>query len=261
MEDFLQEKPTKKRTHKVMGRGYRRVFVLVFAIALLWQAVSLMQCQLKQYHQALAEDFKVVLAVAIPASNETLQAWGESLNAKEDILSVNLFSAQDGLAALQIKNPRLAAALVALGREQMPAYFELKLKTHTLSNVQLFTQNLAAEYPQLKVHYSQPQAAMAYYSGLCLRALNFIAVGALVLFVIFMLLVEAYPLRGSTHVAGAVVSALLAGICSLVLVAVCLYPTGLLVPAFQHFTSAGRQILLLVFCTLLGWTLGKWQKY
>ena len=75
MDDFLQE--TQKQSQTVR-KGLRYVFVLVFAIALLWQVVSFIQLQLNQYHQALVKDFKVILTVAEPLDNEVLNALGQA---------------------------------------------------------------------------------------------------------------------------------------------------------------------------------------
>ncbi|MBR3603514.1 MAG: permease-like cell division protein FtsX [Elusimicrobiaceae bacterium] len=261
MDDFLQEKPKKRKHAAVVFRGYRRLFVLVLAIAVLWQAVSFLQKQLSAYHAQLVRDFKVILAVSQEAKNDALASLGESLNAKEDILNVKLFSPQDALAALKKKNPRLTQSMVLLGHEPMPAYFELTLADRAISNVRSFAQNLAAEYPQLSVKYSQAQADMTYYSGLCLHILNIACLLAFILFLVFMFMVEAYPLRGKTHVGGAVVSAIGAGLLSLGVFVALVYPTGLLVPALHNFTSVERQLFLLVFCGLLGWTLSKWQKF
>ncbi len=260
MEDFLQE-PPKTQNRAPAPHSHRRLFVLVLAIALLGQVISFMQLQLQQYHQNLLQDFKVLLTVSASVDNDTLTTLGESLSAKEDITAVRLFSPQDGLAALQAKNPRLTAALVALGREQMPAYFELQLTHPAINNIRPFVQNIAAEYPQLSVKYSPEQADMIFYSGVCLHTLQLAAVFVLVLFVIFMFLVEAYPSRGKVRTAADVLYAILAGALSLGVIALLVYPTGLLMPAIQHFTSVERQAVLLVFCALMGWTIGKWQKF
>ena len=260
MEDFMQE-TKKKKAAKPLFRGYRRLFLLVLAVALLGQVVSFLQGQLSQYHAQLKNDFKVILAVTTADTNETLTAWGESLSAKEDILAVKLFSPQDGVLALQQKNPRLAQALVTLGRESMPAYFELKLTERAIHTIEAFAQNIAAEYPNLSVRYSLPQAQLIFYSGVCLQVVNVTALLVLVLFVAFMFLVEAYPVRGRSHIWAGAVSAGVAGVLSLGIMMILVYPTGLLIPALEHFTSWGRQVAFIVFCTLLGWSLGKWQKF
>jgi hypothetical protein len=258
MEEFLEEKP-KQQANTI--RGYRRLFLLVFSLALLWQVVGFIQVQLTQYHGALVNDFKMLLVVVDVPDNEALNTLGESLNSKDDITSVKLYSPQDALTALQAKNPRLTQALVALGREQMPAYFEIHLQSRAINNVESFVQNLAAEYPQLSVKYSPEMAEMIFYSGLCLRIVNVAALLALVLWVAFMFMIEAYPSRGANHNAGAVWVALLAGGLSFAILAVIVYPTGLLMPALENFTTIYLQMGLLVGCGLLGWTLSKWQKF
>ena len=259
MEDFFQEKPKPKNRTAV--RSHRRLFLLILAIALLWQMCGFIHTQLAQYHRNLAKDFKVMLIAPDSVDNAQLGVWGESLSAKTDIEIVRLFSPQDGLAALQQKNPRFAAALVTLGREPMPAYFELRLTDAAINNIQPFVQNIAAEYPQLSVKYAAEQAAMIFYSGLCLRVLQFTGVLALLCFVLFMFLVEAYPSRAKSHSLADVLYGLLGGVCSLAAGALLIYPSGLLMPALQQFTSVERQLILLVFCGLMGWTLGKWQKF
>lgn len=261
MNEFLQEDSTQSKKSSTLSRGYGRVFVLVFAIAMLWQMISFIQMQLLQYHQALVKDVRIVMPVVGNLNNEALTALGESLNSKTDIRSVKLYSPQDGLAALQAKNPRLTQALVALGREQMPAYFEVHLTDRAINNIRSFAQNLAAEYPQLTVKYSAEQADMAFLSGLCLRTVNAAAILVLALFVCFMFMVEAYPVHGKSHTGGAVWAALLAAVLSFVILAAAVYPTGLLLKALETFTSIGRQVGLLIFCGLFGWTLGKWQKF
>lgn len=258
MKTFLDKTSTQKST---VSFGNRRLFVLIFSLALLWQVVGFIQIQLTQYHRGLVKDFKVIAVVSGVQDNAALNTLGESLNSKTDVHTVKLFSPQDGLAALRSQNPRLVQALVSLGREQMPAYFELRLHARALNNIGSFTQNLAAEYPQLSIKYSQELAKMAFYSGLCLRVINIVALSALMLLLIFMFTVEAYPSRGVSHGIGAVWVALLAGGLSFVVLAALVYPTGLLMPALSHFTTAYHQVGLLIGCGLLGWTLGKWKKF
>ena len=261
MEKSLQDKPTKAPYVRVVFRGHRRLFILVFALALLGQAISLLQDKVSAYHQALVEDFKVILVVNTTADNEALTAMGESLSAKQDITSVKLFAPADGLAALQARNARLASALVTLGREPMPSYFEIKLSNRAINNIAAIAQNIAAEYPQLAIKYAPEQAQMIFISGILIRTVNMLTILALVLLLVFMFLVEAYPMRGKAHLKGGVLAALLAWGLSFVLLAGLVYPISFLTEGFVTFTSVGRQIGLAVGCGLLGWTLSKWQKF
>ena len=81
------------------------------------------------------------------------------------------------------------------------------------------------------------------------------------LFLIFMFLVEAYPAKQNRHHLAAVWAALAAGGISVGLFVAVVYPTGVLMETLSQFTTVSRQLILLVFCGLLGWTLGKWQKF
>lgn len=261
MNKSMQNNSKTKKITRILFHGYRRLFVLVFAIVLLGQAVSLLQDKLGEYHMALKKDFKMLLVVNTEADNEALTTMGESLSAKQDITSVKLFAPTDGLAALQARNPRLASALVTLGREPMPAYFEIKLADRVMNNITTVAQNLAAEYPQLSVKYAAQQAEMMFISAILLRAVNSMVVLALVLFVVFMFLVEAYPAREQMHAASSILSAVLAWGLSFVILVAVLYPAGILTTNLADFTSWTRQGGMLLFSGLLGWTLSKWQKF
>ena len=261
MTNFLEDSTTKKQEKTSAACGYRRLFVLVLAIALLGQMISFIHMQLRTYHYSLLKDFKVVLVVTGQQSNEELTAIGERINSQEEVAEVKLFSPQDGLKMLQAKNARLAQALVSLGRESMPAYFEVRLTNSTLHAVRPFVQRLEVEYPQLSVKYSPEQADMAFYTGLCLRIFNILLAFVLVIFLTFMFMVEAYPISGGKNSFKGAWMGVLAALMALALTVVVLYPTGLLSETLQYFTSWERQAGLAVFCGLLGWTLGKWQKF
>lgn len=261
MEDFLEDKPKRPRGEKSLFKAHRRLFLLVFAVAVLWQSVSFIQLRLSEYFGQLDRDFKVILTVKGSASNEKLSQIGESLSAKEDITSVRLFSPEDALEALKAGNPQLAQSVLLMGKNKMPAYFELRLNYKAVNNIVPFVDNLSSEYKDLSAKYSPSHAEMLFYTGLCLRMLNIAAVTALLLFLLFMFLVEAYPAAKNDHVFSGALSGVMAAAASLLLFAAMVYPTGFLVPALQNFTSVERQLALAVFSGLLGWTLTKWQKF
>ena len=175
-------------------------------------------------------------------------------------MEVKLFSPADALAALQKKNPQLTEALLLMGRNKMPAYFELKLNYKAVNNIGPFVDNLAAEYQGLSPKYSPQHARTIFLVGLCLRIVNMAMVFALLLLVFFMFLVEAYP-ASARHMGAGVFSGVLAAAASLVFIAALVYPSGYLLPALNAFTSVGRQAALFVLCGLMGWTLTKWQKF
>ena len=261
MADFL-EKETAPAKPKHVGRLYRRLFLLVFAVAVLWQSALFIDMRLNAYYRELSDSFKVIFVVEGSPSNEVLAQMGETLNQKADVAAVRLFSPADALESVRRQNPQLTESLLLMGKNKMPAYFELKLAYRAVRNVGPLVDNLASEYEKLSPRYNAEHARLVFYTGLCAKFLRLALLFAGLLFLAFMFLVEAYPAAGARahHVSGAL-SGVLAGVCSGAFFAVMLYPTGFLSEAERLFTTPERQILVLVFCGLLGWTLSKWQKF
>jgi len=262
MEDFLETKKNATEKPKHVFRLYRRLFLLVFAVAVLLQSLLFVDARLSRYYEELDASFKVILTVDGTADNAALEQMGESLNQKEDIVSVRLFSPQDALEAVRRQNPQLTESLLLMGKNKMPAYYEVKLNSKAVNNIGPFVDNLASEYETLTPHYNKEHAALVFYTGLCAKLLRLSLLFAGLLFLAFMFLVEAYPAGGARihHVSGAV-SGVLAGLCACAFFAVLLYPAGFLTEAARQFTSPERQILVFAFCGLFGWTLSKWQKF
>lgn len=261
MADFLEEEKAPAKPKQV-GRLYRRLFLLVFAVAVLWQSVLFIDMRLQDYYRQLADSFKVIFVVNGKPTNAVLEQIGETLNQKNDVASVRLFSPADALESVRRQNPVLTESLLLMGKNKMPAYFELKLTDRAIGSVGPLVDNLASEYKTLFPRYNAQHAQLVFYSGLCAKFLRMALLFAGLLFLAFMFLVEAYPVAGARvhHLSGAF-SGVLAGLCSVAFFAVMLYPSGFLSDAVRLFTTPERQILVLVFCGLFGWTLSKWQKF
>ncbi len=261
-EFFEGKKPAASAGPKQVFRLHRRLFLLVFAVAVLLQSVVFVDMRLGNYYRQMDESFKVLLTVSGQTQNDELEQIGESLNQKQDIVSVRLFSPQDALETVKRQNPQLTEALLLMGKNKMPAYFELKLNYKAINNIRPFVDNLAAEYPGLVPHYNLEHARLLFFTGLCAKLLHIAVIFALLLFLAFMFLVEAYPSNEvRAHYLGGAVSGVLAGLASCAFFAVLVFPTGFLVQAAGQFTTVGRQLLMLAFCGLFGWTLSKWQKF
>ncbi len=261
MTDFLEDKKASAAPKHVF-RLHRRLFLLVFAVAVLWQTLLFLDMRLDSYYRELAASFKVIFVVNGQPSNAALEQMGETLNQKEDVASVRLFSPADGLEAVRRQNPQLAESLLLMGKNKMPAYFELKLTPQAVNNIGPLVDNLASEYASLSPRYNADHARLVFYTGLCAKLLRLALLFAGLLFFAFMFFVEAYPAGGlRAHHIGGGVSGVLAGICSCAFFAALLYPTGFLSEAARVFTTPERQLLLLAFCGLFGWTLSKWQKF
>ncbi len=260
MDELFETEDKKPQQPKQIGHLHRKLFLLVFALALLAQGWLLGGKGLSGYYQALLDDFKVILTVEEPAKNAQLEEWGQTLNQKQDILSVQLFSPEDALAVVRQKNPQLAESLLQIGKNQMPAYFELKLSPAAISNIGPFIDNLGAEYSSLVPHYHASQARFISYTGYLVTGMRVIGGLALLALLAFMFLVEAAPYT-TTYAGSGALSGILAAVAAAGCVAAVLYPLGLLYDAVLYFTTWGQQLLYVVLCGLLGWALAKWQRF
>ena len=92
--DKKEQKPV---SQKHIFHLHRRLFLLVFAVAVLWQGLLLVDMRLGQYYNELSRTFKMILTIEGKTDNATLQQIGEGINQKADVASVKLFSAKDGL--------------------------------------------------------------------------------------------------------------------------------------------------------------------
>jgi cell division protein FtsX len=262
MEDFLEEETPKSiKKHSRHSPGYGRLFVFITALMLLGQLLSFLQIQINRYNQQLTADFKVILTVLSPLGTEELNDLGKEMKALPEVKQVKFFSTQDGLKALQAKNPRLTQAVVTLGREMMPTYFELRLYHTGIGNIRSFIQRLSAQYPQLSAKYVAEQADMILYTDLCLRVLHLSAALVFVLLLVFMFLVEASPLSGGFNGLRSSAVGVLGALVALGLFAAITWPMGLLTDDLSSFTTWNRQIFAVLLGGLLGRILGKWQRF
>jgi len=259
---FAEEKPAAAKKTKAGFRLHYKLFLLVFGVALLWQSLIFMDMRLTDYARTLQDSFKIILKINGPVDSATLTQIGESLNQKKDIASVKLYSPQEAMETVQKQNPQLVQAVLLMGKNKMPAYFEVKLTPQGMNNAEPLADSLAAEYAVLTPYYNRTHASFAFYAALCSKILRITLVVALLVFLLFMFLVEAAQAeRSFAYTLGGVVSGMLAGVLAAGVMALFIFPTGLLVPAVAAFTTWGRQILLVTFCALMGWTLAKWQKF
>lgn len=256
-EEKEQVSPTKHEFHL-----HRKLFLLVFAVALLWQAVLGLNQWINGYAFELQSSFKAILTVNGETDNRQLNELGEKLNQNNDIVSVQLFSPQDAFLAVSKQNPQLVQALLLMGKNKMPAYFEITLTPQAIHNVVPFMENLAAEYSSLTPHYNAQHAQFSFYATTCAKLLRVLISVTLFIFLLFMFLIEAAPSdRVVSHSLGGAVSGVLAGILSALLMVGIIYPLGILSPTIAAFTTFEIQALLLAFCGLLGWSLSKWQRF
>ena len=260
MDDNFELEFKEVRAPKQVGHLHRKLFLLVFSVALLAQGWLLVEKGLSDYYRQLADSFRVILTVDGPAEPAQLEEWGQMLHQQEDVTSVHLFSPEDALAVVRHKNPQLVESLLQLGKNKMPAYFELTFAEDAIANIEPLVGNVESEYEELSAHYDLTHARLLFRVGLYTKLLRGLGALALLGFLTFMFLVEAAPYTQQKAVSG-LFSGLLAGVLSGVLLIAAVYPAGLLADMLTYFTTWSRQGLLVVFCGLLGWALSKWQRF
>lgn len=260
MEDNFELEMREVVAPKQVGHLHRKLFLLVFAVALLAQGMLLIEKGLNGYYRQLASSFKVILTVEGPAQPAELEEWGQTLNQKEDITSVRLLSPEDALTVVRHKNPQLVESLLQLGKNKMPTYFEVTFTDASMANIEALVDNLDSEYEALTPHYDAVHARMLFRVGLYAKFIRGLVALSVLGFLAFMFLIEAAPYTQQQALSG-LISGLIAGVLSGVLVAAVMYPAGILDDLFAYFTTWPRQGLLVVFCGLLGWVLSKWQRF
>lgn len=257
--EALQDRPVTKRKNFHL---HRRIFLLVFAIAIMLEGLLFVDSYLQHYYADLKDSFKIIFTVEKTLSNDDLSKIGESLNQKKDISSVKLFSPADGLEVVRAQNPQLAENMLLMGKNHMPAYFEVHVIPSLYASIEPFVDNVLAEQKLLSAHYSVEHASLASYVGLSAKLLRLVLVFSAIILLLFMFFVEAYPVAEErSYALGGVVSGILACVCAGLFYVILLYPSGVLSGTITLFTTWGRQVLIVVLGGLLGWTLSKWQRF
>ncbi|MBR4592761.1 MAG: permease-like cell division protein FtsX [Elusimicrobiaceae bacterium] len=262
-EDFFSDAQTRQASScKHVFRLHRRLFLLVFAVAVLWQSLLLIDMRLGQYYRELNDSFKVILTLPDNTAPEKLSHLQEFLKNQAEVATVKFVSPSEALNEVRRQNPQLVESLLFMGQNQMPAYFELRLEPSATGHLEELAVGWSTYQAGLTPHYNADHARLLFVTGLTVKLLRVSMSLAGLLFLVFMFLVEAYPTgRGASHLTSALWSGLLAGVCAGLFLAGLIYPTGFLNDVIHTFTTLQRQILLLVFCGLFGWTLSKWQKF
>ena len=263
MEESKQHQETDFLSEKKAGfrfRIYRKIFLLIFAAAVLVQGVLLADNYAGRYYDTLKNSFKVLLPLQEELSESALKDLAAQLRRQEGIAAVEEFSSRDALGMVRRQNPQLADTLLLLGTHKMPAYLEVRLSDSALANITTFTESLAVQYPQVQVRFNQEHARLTANTSMFRNVFTLLQAVALFALLLFMFLVEASPVRAGNAWAG-VCSGLLAGVGACALMALLLYPTGLLPDIWRTLVSYKQQVVVLVFSGLLGWTFSKWQRF
>ncbi|WP_424246065.1 hypothetical protein Dip510_000985 [Elusimicrobium posterum] len=255
-----QELQSCQRAQSV-SRGYRRVFFLTLAVAILLQAFSFFYIQTDKISSVLSKDFKIILTLN-KVTAQRVNEIGELLSSNNDVSTLKFISAEDGFSIIASQNPQLADNFVFLGRKPMTEYFELTLNPEAFAGVEKWVQeNIEDPMPDVKVHYKPQAAKAAAYAALLIKFLNIMAALFLAVFFSFVFFVEGHSTKVTENRLGAAVIGLLSYGISLGAFYGLLIPLKNTESGFFTFTIIEVQCVLALLCVILGWSLGKWKRF
>lgn len=245
----------------IVFRGYRRVFFLVFALAMLMQAAAFMQNRIAGALKLVNDDFKIVLALN-NANTQQAKDFHAFLDGIKGVTSVAVIEPDTVLASLNNRDNSMSAQ--AVNADFLPAFFEVKVTQDVLLNPKAWVQeNITSAGKDANVYYKEDQASLALY----INAVNKFALIAL-LCAVFLLLafgffVEAYYTKISSwsERAGGLFSAFAAYIFSAAVAFALAYPVNAINPDFKYCLLNLTQLIIAVLCLSCGWTLAKWKKF
>lgn len=245
----------------IVFRGYRRVFFLVFALAMLMQAAVFMQNRIAGALKLVNDDFKIVLALN-NANTQQAKDFHLFLDGLNGVSSSAVIEPDTVLAALNNRDNSMSAQ--AVNPDFLPAFFEIKVKQDVLLNPKAWVQeNITDAGKDANVYYKEDQASLALY----INAVNKFALIALLssafLLLAFGFFVEAYYTKISSLLErlGGLFSALLAYALSAGAAFALAYPVNIINPAFKYCLFNWPQLAVALLCLSCGWTLAKWKKF
>lgn len=114
--------------------GYRVLFLIVFAGALMAETLLFMRAQVREIALILKEDFRIVVVVNDRAKADPA-AMKEQLMALPGTKDVVFISKADRLKKIKEEDPDLLAAVANMGVNPLPDTFEAELTEAALGNV------------------------------------------------------------------------------------------------------------------------------
>ncbi|MDR0952739.1 MAG: hypothetical protein LBM71_00905 [Elusimicrobiota bacterium] len=248
---------------KVVFRGYRRVFLLIFTLAMLLQAAAFLQDRAKTALNLINSDFRLVITLNNVSNLQAADFQGK-LTALKDVKEVSSIDPMRTLAKATGSSSRLKAATQAINPDFLPKFFELKVNTQAMLNPKVWVQNnIAVLEPNAAVYYKEDQARLAVYLNGLVNFVNIILLAALFGFLSFGFFVEAYYTKISSfrERAGGLFSACLSYALAFGVVYFAATALNTLAPALKYEMFSHTQILVFALCLAAGWTLAKWKKF
>ena len=126
------QQPVKE--HKKDRKGYRVVFLTVFAGALMAEALLFMRVQVREIALILKEDFRIVVVKSDKIKRDSAD-MDTAFRALPGTAEVSFISKAERLRKLREEDPDLVGAVMNMGSNPLPDTFEISLQEAALGDL------------------------------------------------------------------------------------------------------------------------------
>ncbi|OGS08879.1 MAG: hypothetical protein A2270_05720 [Elusimicrobia bacterium RIFOXYA12_FULL_51_18] len=136
MEDprHHQYREEHREAHRKDRKGYRVIFLTVFAGALMAEALLFMRAQVREISLILKEDFRIVVVKSDKIKRDSA-GMEEQLKALPGTAEVSFISKAECLRKLREEAPDLVGAVMNMGANPLPDTFEVSLDESALGGL------------------------------------------------------------------------------------------------------------------------------
>ncbi len=132
--DEVSKAENHRQPAKKDRKGYRVVFLIVFAGALMAEALLFMRAQVREISLILKEDFRIVVVKSdkVKQASEVMETAFKALPGTDDVSFINR---ADRLRKLREEDPDLVGAVMNMGANPLPDTFEISLEESALGDL------------------------------------------------------------------------------------------------------------------------------
>ncbi len=123
-----------QQTDRNDRKGYRVVFLTVFAGALMAEALLFMRVQVREISLILKEDFRIVVVKSDKLKQDSA-AMEESFKSLPGTAEISFISKAERLRKLREEDPDLVGAVMNMGSNPLPDTFEISLEESALGDL------------------------------------------------------------------------------------------------------------------------------
>ena len=132
--DEVSKAENHRQPSKKDRKGYRVVFLIVFAGALMAESLLFMRAQVREISLILKEDFRIVVVKSdkVKQDPEVMEAAFKALPGTDEVSFINR---ADRLRKLREEDPDLVGAVMNMGSNPLPDTFEISLEESALGDL------------------------------------------------------------------------------------------------------------------------------